>query len=79
MDYNSTVGKDIPQSWQRFQVLSTFNLRTSISPFSDSFGVFVALESIHRMGAVWSICTAAEFVRQLPKLNSIECRSLPDW
>jgi len=53
--------RGIPRSWQRFQVLSTFNLRTSISPFSDSYGVFVALKSIHRRGAVWPICTAAGF------------------
>jgi hypothetical protein len=28
---------------KRFQVLSTFNLRTSISPFSNSCGVLVTL------------------------------------
>jgi hypothetical protein len=49
---------------KRFQVLSTFNLRTSISPFSDSFRVFVALKSIHRMGLCDQSVLQWDFVRQ---------------
>jgi hypothetical protein len=56
---------------KRFQVLSTFNLRTSISPFSDSFGVFVALKSIHRMGLCDQSVLQWDFVLQLLKTSLI--------